>query len=226
MRIVRKISISIAMGLIGIAVTALTLNNILKSSGGLSSLSVSLEAMKLKRLHPGMNGDEIQKKAHEAPTGIWGLLRGFTTPEPLTEVALPAIGSSSLPTDTSHTAQDQDIYISARANPNALIERQTDPTLSNIKNVRGVVENLPEGHKVSVSETSDGREAIAVIKTSNREDDLERIMSLNIPEDARRRILRNYQRTGILPEILVREKSSRTPSSETASSPEDKALDP
>lgn len=212
MRFIQKISISIAVGLIGIVITTITLNNILKSSGAISSLSVSLEAMKLKRLHPGMNGEIIQKKAEGAPTGIWGLVRGFTTATPLTE--------------SDHTAPDQDVYISARANPNALIERQTDPTLSNVKNIRGVVENLPDGQAVSVSQTSDGREAIAVFKNSKQEDDMERIMSLNIPESTRRLILRNYQKTGILPDILVREKSSRTPSSETAGSPEDKTLDP
>ena len=38
--------------------------------------------------------------------------------------------------------------------------------------------------------------------------DIQRIMSLNIPDDLRLKILDNYKKTGVLPKILVKEKQS------------------
>ncbi|MDX9731882.1 MAG: hypothetical protein RBT63_08940 [Bdellovibrionales bacterium] len=96
-------------------------------------------------------------------------------------------------------------FVNVRANREAILKKPTDQ--------KGHVSNIEKGKKViDVSPTQDGREAIAIVNEASAHDPaaIDRIMSLNIPEDMRNKILKNYKRTGVLPEILVR-KEKRAP---------------
>lgn len=213
MRQFRKIALFTVLALVAVGATTLALQNILKSDGGLGSLTSALEAMKIKRMKPGMPPDEIKRQADLAPKGVLGLLQGLTSSESLTMDRVAAHDSGS-----KSGSKSKDVYISVRENPNAILERQTNPDTADGSGVKGVVQNIEQARTIEVSQTKDGREAVAVINDPSVHDlnDIDRIMAMNIPEDLRAKILKNYQETGVLPEILVREKSKRQPSSDGA----------
>lgn len=213
MRQFRKIALFTVLALAAVGATAMALDNILKSEGGLGSLASALEAMKIKRMKPGMPPEAVKRQAELAPKGVLGLLQGLTSSESLTMNRDDAANSGS-----KSGANSKEVYISVRENPNAILERQTNPDNADGTGVKGVVQNVDQRRTVEVSQTKDGRDAIAVINDPSVHDfsDVDRIMAMNIPEDLRAKILKNYQETGVLPEILVREKSKRKPSSDAA----------
>lgn len=75
-------------------------------------------------------------------------------------------------------------------------------------------ENLVNPEKAEAAET----EVVAVVHATGTEDltALDRINAMNIPEEMKQQILRNYEMTGVLPEITVRAKPKppREPTSE------------
>lgn len=68
------------------------------------------------------------------------------------------------------------------------------------------------------TETAPETEVVAVVHATGTEDltAIDRINAMNIPEEMKQQILRNYEMTGVLPEITVRAKPKppREPSSE------------
>ncbi len=207
----RKIALFTALAIIAVGATTLALQNILKSDGGLGSLTSALEAMKIKRMKPGMPPEEIKRQADLAPKGVLGLLQGLTSSGSLTmdHVAATHPGSKS-------GSDSKEVYISVRENPNAILERQTNPETADSSGVKGVVQDVTHNRTIEVSQTKDGREAVAIVNDPSIHDfnDIDRIMAMNVPDELRAKILKNYQETGVLPEILVREKSKRKPSSD------------
>lgn len=199
------------LALFAVGATIYSVERITKSEGGLGSITTALEAMKIKRLKPGMPPEEVKRQANLAPKGLKGLVLGLTSSESLT-----MNGSGDAPPGSKAGSNSKSVYISVRENPNAILERQTNTETADESGVKGVVQDVNPRRTIEVSQTQDGREAVAVIHDPSVHDfnDIDRIMAMNIPEDLRAKILKNYQETGVLPEILVREKSQRKPSSE------------
>lgn len=211
---IRRVGLFVVLALVAVGAAIYSVETIMKSEGGLGSLTTALEAMKIKRLKPGMPPEEVKRQANLAPKGLKGLVQGLTSSESLT-----MSGSGEAPTGSKAGSNSKGVYISVRENPNAILERQTNAETADDSGVKGVVQDVNPQRTIEVSQTQDGREAVAVIHDPSVHDfnDIDRIMAMNIPEDLRAKILKNYQETGVLPEILVREKSQRKPSSELES---------
>lgn len=211
---IRRVGLFVVLALVAVGAAIYSVETIMKSEGGLGSLTTALEAMKIKRLKPGMPPEEVKRQANLAPKGLKGLVQGLTSSESLT-----MSGSGEAPTGSKAGSNSKSVYISVRENPNAILERQTNAETADDSGVKGVVQDVNPQRTIEVSQTQDGREAVAVIHDPSVHDfnDIDRIMAMNIPEDLRAKILKNYQETGVLPEILVREKSQRKPSSELES---------
>jgi hypothetical protein len=212
MRQIKKIGMFFVLAVVGLVLSALALDEVTKGDGGLGGLSSAVEALKIKALKPGMPAAEVKRQAELAPKGALGLLKSLTTSESLTMNHPASAALSKEETVTPET------YIAVKNNHAAMLERQTDAETGSSKNVKGVVESKKvesiQNQIVQVSQTQDGRDVIAVISDPSVQDhsDVDRIMSMNIPADLRAKILKNYELTGTLPEILVKEKAKRKPS--------------
>jgi hypothetical protein len=213
MRQIKKIGMFFVLAVVGLVLSAFALEEVTKGEGGLGGLAIAVEALKIKSLKPGMPPEEVKRQADLAPKGALGLLKSLTTSESLT---------MNHPAAAKHRTQDSkeaDTYIAVKNNHAAILERQTDLETASPSNVKGVVESQKvkslHGQIVEVSQTQDGREVVAVISDPSVQDpsDIDRIMAMNIPADLRAKILKNYELTGTLPEILVKEKAKRKPSS-------------
>ncbi len=217
MRQIKKIGMFLVLAVVGMVLSAFALEEVTKSEGGLGGLASAVETLKIKSLKPGMPPEEVKRQAALAPQGALGLLKSLTTSQSLT-MNHPSIDQASATQPAGATAQATDTYIAVRTNHAAMLERQTDPNTGSPENVKGVVEpkkvEAIQGQLMEVSQTQDGREVIAVISDPSVQNhsDIDRIMAMNIPADLRAKILKNYELTGTLPEILVKEKTKRNPS--------------
>lgn len=213
MRQVKKIIFFFAFGLLGLFASGMLLDQTLKGDGGIGSLSKSIEAMKLKAKHPGMPAAEIQRLAEKAPKGATGLLESLTNSQTLTDSHLRAIDAEA----ASAAEAAKTVYIKASENQHALLEKQLSDDPADATLPKGAVEAAPGGETVQLSPTSDGREVIAVVENSfEPSSDIERINALHVSEEVRQQILSNYRKTGVLPEILVKE--VRKPAAQPAGS--------
>lgn len=211
----KKIGTFLVLAVVGLVLAAFALEEMMKGDGGLGGLSSSVEAFKIKAKKPGMPPEEVRRQAALAPKGAMGLLKSLTTSDSLT------MNHPDIKKAVSPNPESRDTYISVKKNPNAMLERQTDPTLATSgnapENVKGVVagqtlDAIP-GQVIEVSQTQDGRDVVAIVGDPSVQDhsDIDRIMAMNIPADLRAKILKNYELTGTLPEILVKEKQKRQP---------------
>lgn len=217
MRQVKKLFFYFAFGLFGLFASGFALDQTLKGQGGLDSISQALEAMKLKAKYPGMPGAEIQRLSQQAPKGATGLIESLRNSQALTDSRLKAIKSATENGTERAAGLAQTVYIDASENHNVLTERQLKDELVGAALPVGASETAPQGETVQLNPTADGREVIAVVKDSfNPEADIERINSLNVSDEIRQQILANYQQTGVLPKILVKE--TRAPASQPAGS--------
>jgi len=212
MRQIKKIGMFFVLAVVGLVMSAFALEEITKGEGGLGGLASAVEALKIKSLKPGMPPEEVKRQSELAPKGALGLIKAFTTSESLT-MNHPAAANAK-----AQAVKDAETYIAVKNNHAAILERQTDLETASPTNVTGVVESqkvesLP-GQIVEVSQTQDGRDVVAIISDPSVQDhsDIDRIMAMNIPADLRAKILKNYELTGTLPEILVKEKAKRKPS--------------
>lgn len=64
------------------------------------------------------------------------------------------------------------------------------------------------GREIQLKDAADGREVIGIVPAGGPKDfnAIDRINALNIPDDLKNKILKNYEATGVLPEIVMREK--------------------
>lgn len=202
MRQVKKIFFYFAFGLLGLFASGTLLDQTLKGDGGLGSISKSIEAMKLKAKHPGMPAAEIQRLVEKAPKGATGYLESLTNSESLTDAHLKSIeDAAAAEADAAKT-----VYIKASENQHALLEKQLSDDPADATLPKGAVETAPGGETVQLSPTTDGREVIAVVENSfEPSSDMDRINSLHVSEEVRQQILSNYRKTGVLPDILVKE---------------------
>lgn len=213
MRQIKKIGMFFVLAVVGMGLSAFALEEVTKGEGGLGGLASAVEALKIKSLKPGMPPEEVKRQAALAPKGALGLLKSLTTSQSLT-MDHPASAASSAP-----NVKQAETYIAVKNNHAAILERQTDTNTASSENVKGVVESQKidslQSQIVEVSQTHDGREVIAVVSDPSVQShsDIDRIMAMNIPADLRAKILKNYELTGTLPEILVKEKAKRQPSS-------------
>jgi hypothetical protein len=212
MRQIKKIGMFFVLAVVGLVLSAFALEEVTKGEGGLGGLASAVEALKIKSLKPGMPPAEVKRQAALAPKGAMGLLKSLSTSQSLT-MNPPAATSAAEPVKQAET------YIAVKNNHAAILERQTDLETASPSNVKGVVESQKveslHGQIVEVSQTHDGRDVVAVVSDPSVQDhsDIDRIMAMNIPADLRAKILKNYELTGTLPEILVKEKAKRKPSS-------------
>lgn len=185
----------------------------LKSDGGLGSVSQAIEALKIKAKYPGIPAAELQKLTARAPGGAAGLLQTLSTVNTLTEP--PGVPGADA-VDTNEPAQaaggsapkPSEVLIRVSDNPEALMQRQSAEVAdAETKAIKGQTEAPVQGIKtVSVSQTADGREVVAVLEEQFGNDaNIQHIMALNIPDDTRNKILENYRKTGALPALLVKE---------------------
>jgi hypothetical protein len=213
--IVKKIGLFLGLSLFASGAAIYAVEFTMKSQGGLSA---ALEAMKIKRQKPTMSPDEVKRHAALAPKGLMGLYQGLMSSQSLTmsESSISQLEEGDTLSSNSEPPA-KSLHISVRENPKAMIERQIQPGTDEAQ-VKGIVQDISNRRTVEVSRTSDGREAVALIHDPSIHDfnDIDRIMAMNIPEDLRAKILKNYQETGVLPEILVKEKVKRNPSSDGA----------
>lgn len=213
MRQIKKIGMFFVLAVVGLVLSAFALEEVTKEEGGLGGIASAVEALKIKSLKPGMPPEEVKRQADLAPKGALGLLKAFTTSESLT-MNHPAAAKA-----TAQATKEAETYISVKNNHAAILQRQTNLETASPSNVKGVVESQTveslQGQVVEVSQTQDGRDVVAVISDPSVQDhsDIDRIMAMNIPADLRAKILKNYELTGTLPEILVKEKAKRKPSS-------------
>lgn len=210
---IKKIGMFFALTVVGIVLSAFALEEATKGEGGLRGLTIAVEAFKIKSLKPGMPPDEVKRQAALAPKGATGLLKSISTSQSLTM-------NHPSPADMqAQNAKQEGTYLAVKSNHAAILERQTDLVTASATNVKGVVEGQTieslQGQLIEVSRTQDGRDVIAVVSDPSVQNhsDIDRIMAMNIPPELRAKILKNYERTGTLPEILVKEKATRKPSS-------------
>ncbi|MBN8542197.1 MAG: hypothetical protein J0L82_17530 [Deltaproteobacteria bacterium] len=222
MRQIKKIGMFFVLAIVGLVLSAFALEEVTKGNGGFGGLSSAVEALKIKSLKPGMPPAEVKRQSELAPMGAMGLLKSLTTSESLT---MNHPGIAARPTQP---VKETETYIAVKHNSAAILERQTDLETASPENVKGVVESQKveslQGQIVEVSQTQDGRDVIAVINDPSVQDhsDIDRIMAMNIPAELRAKILKNYELTGTLPEILVKEKAKRKPSSSLDDDPYNK----
>ncbi len=227
MRHLKKIALFLFLGLASLGGSLFALDGMMKKQGGLGHLSTSIEAMRLRRAHPGMPPDEIQRHAEKANHGVLGVLetlRGVAAGKP------PVIDNSSAPSrsdDRNHyirVAENKEAWLKAQIK-NSSTEKTTAP---HDHGANGVVQEVahqmdPNKKTVQLRNTNDGREVIAILNSTGGEDlaAVERIKQLNIPDDMKNRILKNYYATGIMPEILVKEKRGPSVESKSPVDPDD-----
>jgi hypothetical protein len=86
--------------------------------------------------------------------------------------------------------------------------KPAEPAESATASIKHASEALAASKQVMVEETKDGREVIGIIHDRSIEDltAVDRINAMNIPDNMREKILANYYKTGVLPEIFVKEK--------------------
>jgi hypothetical protein len=210
MRHLKKIALFLVIGLFSLGVSLFALDGMLKKQGGLGHISSSIEAMRLRQAHPAMPADVIEKKAAKANHGALGVLKTLqdaaTGKPPSTDVTDLANNSKTGP-------DDRETYIRVAENKDAILQAQLpeNPDAAS-KEIKGAVHEISaNSERVGVQATADGRAVIGVLHDTGTEDlaAIDRINALNIPDHMKKTILKNYEETGILPEILVKE--SRKP---------------
>ncbi len=207
-----KIAMFLAVGVIAIGASLFALDRVFKDEGGLGSLSSSIEAIRLRTLHPTMKPDAIAREAAKANKGPLGLIS--TLSKGKLDAAAASNASVADAVDEVDAAEikrqnEKDVYVRVAENREAMLKAQFsgDPGETTAA-VRGAIEEInPNSRTVSVSQTSDGRAVMGVVGESVGEfGAVDRINAMNIPDHMKAQIIRNYHATGSLPEILVKEK--------------------
>lgn len=219
MRHLKKVTMFLVVGLLSLAISLFTLDGLMKKRGGLGHLSSAIEAMRIRQAHPAMPADLIEKKAAAANHGALGVLqtlRDAATGKP------PQVDAAD---DLKKSRDDRDTYIRVAENRDAILHAQL-PENSEVvpAEIKGAVHEISaDSQTVRVQPTADGRTVIGVLHETGTEDlgAIDRINALNIPEHMKQTILRNYEETGALPEILVKESRKPTASDETHREKED-----
>ncbi|CAN5680768.1 hypothetical protein BH10BDE1_BH10BDE1_00070 [soil metagenome] len=203
MRHLKKIALLLILGLFSLAASLFALDGMMKKQGGIGHISSAIEAMRLRRAYPAMPPNLIEKQAAKANHGALGVLATLQAAATGKPPALAEIDPANPGRD------DRDTYIRVAENKDAMLNAQLpeDPNAPQPE-IKGSFHELgANSRSVQVQSTADGRAVIGVLHETGTEDlnAIDRINAMNIPEHMKRRILKNYEETGILPEILVKE---------------------
>ncbi len=206
-----KIAMFLALGVLTIGLSVFALDRVFEKQGGLGSLSSSLEAIRLRSLHPTMKPEVIAREAAKANKGPLGLVSTLSKGKLDATAAANAEVADAVDGETVETKRpnEKDVYVRVAENREAILKAQFAGTPEETTaNVRGAVDEIsPNSRAVAVSQTHDGRTVIGVVGESIGEFGVEdRIHAMNIPDHMKAQIIRNYQATGSLPDILVKEK--------------------
>lgn len=206
MRHFKKIIFFIFMVVLSLGASIFALDFATRGQAGVSRLSHAIELIKLRTKHPTMSAENLEREATKNDRGLLELVK---------TIGGGKIGSAAgetNPTDRTTTSgkshEDGDVYVRVAENQDALFKSQLkDGADTDIKEIKGAVREIETGVKVAVEKTADGRDVLGVVHGLGTEDlnAIDRINKLNIPEHMKQRILRNYEATGELPEIVVRE---------------------
>ena len=222
----KKIIFFLFLGVLTIGASIFALDLAFKEQGGIGSLSSSLEAIRLRSAHPTMKPEAIAREAEKANRGALGLAQTLAKGNLGTHGQIPANMDALEDSDDSvKRPEGKDVYVRVAENRDAILQAQFQSDGSNDTEVKGAVENLsPDSRQVALTRTGDGREVIGVLDEGGYGEfnAAERIKALHIPDDLKQKILANYYATGVLPEVLVKERiqkenSVRSPSSASPS---------
>lgn len=191
--------------------SGLLLDQILKKQGGIGHLSNAIEAIRIRSAKPAMPPEMIEREAAKANHGAVGLLKQLAGGAQDGLGAAPAAANEAAAKVDTKPTDVQDVYIHVAENREALYKPQLGKNPDGDSAIKGATKDISGTKQVALRNTDDGREVIGIVHDAAIEDlnAVDRINAMNIPDDLRDRILANYDKTGVLPDIVVKE--SRKP---------------
>jgi hypothetical protein len=195
----KKVLFFFAAMFLALGSTWLTLDQMFAKQGGIGHLSSAIEAIRLRSANPTMHPDAIEKEAAKANQGALGLLKTLKNGA-TNGLGAPTSGTGS---GTAPVSRQPDAYVRVADDRNAILNAP-----DNVKTTAELHELSAGGQNISVQGTADGRDVVAVVHDPTAQDfnAIERIKALNIPDDLKEKILRNYEMTGVVPDILVNQR--------------------
>ena len=216
----KKAIFVVLIAVFSIAGSGLFLDQILKKQGGIGHLSSAIEAIRIRSVKPGMPPEMIEREAAKANHGAMGLLKQLAGGAQDGFGGTPTVAQEATAQAQDKPAEAQDVYIRVSENREALYKPQLGNPGGDAA-IKGASSEISGTKQVALRNTDDGREVIAVVHDAAVEDmnAVDRINAMNIPDDLRERILANYYKTGVLPEIVVKE--SRKPTAHATGDADD-----
>ena len=217
----KKAIFVILIAVFSIGGSGLFLDQILKKQGGIGHLSSAIEAIRIRSVKPGMPPEMIEREAAKANHGAIGLLKQLAGGAQNGLGGAPVVPQETMANGQAKPAEAQDVYIHVAENREALLKPQLGTNPEGDAAIKGATKEISGTKQVALRNTDDGREVIGVVHDAAVEDmnAVDRINAMNIPDDLRERILANYYKTGILPEIVVKE--SRKPAAHATGDADD-----